>query len=71
MIKIRFQDDKHDSHIILGLSDGNLGELRKGKPIIFNMAELGYPELGDLCIMWGKTEEAIVQELKGYGLPLP
>jgi len=49
-------------YVILGLSDGNLNLLRAGKPIMFNLSEVGLGQ-GKLIIMWGRTELEIVEQL--------
>jgi hypothetical protein len=54
--------------VILGLSEGNLGELRKGHPIVIELAPFGLE--GRVLLMWGETEQAITQELaKHFTLP--
>lgn len=48
--------------VIFGLSERNLELLRKGMPIKINMTELGLT--GTILIFYGKTEEAMYEELK-------
>lgn len=49
--------------LLLGLSEGNLARLRLGMPICVNLKDLGLPKL-ELLIMYGKTEEEILEKLK-------
>lgn len=49
---------------VIGLSDGNLQRLRENKPIFFDMAEVG--SSGKMCIFWGETEAAMMEELKEF-----
>jgi len=46
----------------LGLSEGNLGRLREGKPIHIFGAEMGLPV--DIVIFWGETEEKLIEMCK-------
>lgn len=55
--------------IMLGLSAGNIERLKQGKPVQILKEELG---IGfDIGIMYGETEQAIVDELRSIGLELP
>lgn len=57
--------------IILGLSENNLEQLRKGRPIPIQFGEIGVPGDGEIVIMWGQTEKAIMQEIQTVlGAPL-
>ncbi len=47
---------------LIGLSRGNIERLMAGKPIFTSGEELGFS--GKIAIVFGETEEAIVQELK-------
>jgi hypothetical protein len=47
--------------ILLGLSDNNLRELRKGNPIHIFADELGFK--GTILIVWGRTEDALAREM--------
>ncbi len=51
--------------VVLGLSDGNLELLRRGMPIVVKGAELGLGEF-DVCIVWGPTEQKIVDDLNTW-----
>lgn len=54
--------------LILGLSDLNLEQLKKGKPIKVDLEPFGME--GAVAIMHGKTEEDITEELsKHFKLP--
>jgi hypothetical protein len=46
---------------VLGLSDGNLTLLRKGQPIMLDLAQLG--GVGSVVIFWGRTEIEMAGEL--------
>jgi hypothetical protein len=61
MIKAGAKGKDGQPVVILGLSEGNLGELRKKKPILVDLEPFGIK--GQVVIMWGETEEAITQEL--------
>ena len=61
MIKAGATDKYGRPLVILGLSEGNLGELRKKKPILVDLEPFGLK--GQVVIMWGETEGAITQEL--------
>lgn len=47
--------------LVLGLSDGNIGRLRKDQPIHIFGAELGLQH--DIVICWGETEGVIAEKL--------
>lgn len=47
--------------VIFGLSRLNLERLQEGKPIMFDGAEVGLE--GRICITFGETEQAILDEL--------
>ena len=48
----------------LGLSDGNLQRLREGKPIFFDMADMG--STGKMLIFWGATEAEMYEWFKDH-----
>jgi hypothetical protein len=50
--------------LVIGLSEGNLGELRKERPIVIHGEEWG--QAFDLMIFWGPTEQAMVAMVKPY-----
>ncbi len=62
MVKASILKDDGRHIFVLGLSDGNIKLLRQGKPIPVNLAELG--GRGEVLIMWGQTEQHIVDELR-------
>ncbi|MFL5900930.1 MAG: hypothetical protein ACJ75S_06990 [Solirubrobacterales bacterium] len=68
MIKARATDDKGEPIIILGLESGNIGRLKKGDPIMFDMAELGLK--GTCIITYGETQAdcAVAIEKMGFRL---
>lgn len=49
--------------VLLGLSSRNLELLRERKPAMINLDELG--GANEVVIMWGETEQAIYDEMKG------
>lgn len=51
----------------MGLSEENVKRLKEGKPISFNLDELGFEGLEGL-IFYGETEESIVADLRAKGL---
>lgn len=64
MIKLRLRREGTDGpFIVLGLSDMNLTKLREGMPITFPLAQLGLGD-GEVMIMSGKTERAMLRELE-------
>lgn len=50
----------------LGLSAGNVERLQQGKPIHLHLEELNLPYKIDLMIMYGETEQALADSLKGF-----
>ena len=54
---------KAGNTIFFGLSDVNLEKLKEGKPIKFNLNELGLQDI-DVVIFHGKTEEEMYQMFK-------
>jgi hypothetical protein len=50
-----------DGSMLLGLSKMNIERLMEGKPIKFEGKDVGHP--GDIIIMYGETEEKIVEEI--------
>ncbi len=49
--------------LLLGLTKKNCKLLLEGKPIKFDMAELGRPDMGEVVIVGGKNEGAIMRAL--------
>lgn len=58
MIKVKLSNGM----IILGLSEENIQRLKKGQPIRFDGRPMGFP--GDVGIVYGETELAILHELQ-------
>jgi hypothetical protein len=54
---------RKDNNVILGLSEENVKRLKDGKPIRFNMKELGFDDIW-IYIFTGKTEESMALILK-------
>ena len=69
MIKARAHRDDGTSIMLLGLSNLNLQKLQAGLPIAFDGKPFGYD--GEVIIVWGETEQAIVDALRGAGVQLP
>lgn len=67
---LRARIDSEDGLIVvIGLSNGNLRNLKEKKPILLPLqAEYGLP--ASLLLLWGETEEAIRKELSEHGLPV-
>jgi len=58
--------------LLLGLSGENVTRLAAGEPIRISaqqMAELGLPQM-EVVIHYGKTEQAIVDDLEAHGVKL-
>ena len=58
--------------LMLGLSGENVTRLAAGEPIRISarqMAELGLPQV-EVVIHYGKTEQAILDELEAHGVKL-
>jgi hypothetical protein len=58
--------------LFLGLSGENVTRLAAGEPIHIparHVAELGLPEM-EIIINYGRTEQAIVDDLAANGVPL-
>lgn len=70
MLKAFFKNERGELAIILGLSAGNVRLLREAQPIVISLAEIGVPQGGQLLIMFGETEQAILAELKTWGVDL-
>jgi hypothetical protein len=64
MIKAAFTGKDGKRTIILGLSDGNITKLKAGQPIPIDLTTFGLS--GELLIMYGETEQAIVDELSEF-----
>lgn len=59
--------------LVLGLSGENVTRLAAGEPIhvaASDMANMGFPR-SEAIIMYGKTEQAIVDQLRAAGLMPP
>jgi hypothetical protein len=61
MIKAGTQTKDGRRMVILGLSEGNWGSLREGKPIMVDLAPFGVDAV--VTIMGGETEASITHEL--------
>lgn len=61
MLKIRAKENV----IVLGLSEMNIKRLREGKPIKFNLKELGMSDI-DILIFTGRDEHTMAEEFKQF-----
>lgn len=63
---IKFKADGQDGPLLgFGLSENNVRELKKGRPISVDLREMGLPG-GRLMIFWGETEAAMAEELREF-----
>ena len=59
----RCHDEAGDFHLIgLGLSDANIAELRKGRPIWVHGETVGAPEVR-ILLHWGPTEYDLTEQM--------
>lgn len=63
-------DDGQQQLLLLGLSQGNIDRLREGKPIHVTRKSHGegIPPGWAIAIVYGETEQAIVDEMREKGL---
>jgi hypothetical protein len=66
MIIAKAKTDKGDI-VIVGLSEGNITQLKDGKPAL---TEIPGTDI-KIAVMYGKTEAAIYKELEKSGLKMP
>lgn len=73
MIVAGSQGDFGEQFILLGLSEVNIELLKQGKPIRCTRDSHGngIPAGWEIAIMYGKTEQAIMDELRGLGTVTP
>jgi hypothetical protein len=72
MIKGRMDTALGQPVLFLGLSGENIARLTAGEPIRVSsadLARLGLPGM-EVFIHYGRTEQAILDELKGHGVQL-
>lgn len=69
MIKVVMRD-RTGPLVLLGLSGENVTRLMADEPILINLAELRLPPLR-ICLVGGRTESDIVQQLEEHYGPLP
>lgn len=69
MIKFLVNGKNGGQLVGLGLSEGNIKNLKEGKPILIKLDELGIEGI-DVLIHYGETEEAIVEDFRKQGLVL-
>jgi hypothetical protein len=65
VIKVRGKAGGKDL-VILGLSRANVDRLMDNQPIMFDMAQLGFPNQ-TLVICGGETNESINEDLRSIG----
>lgn len=54
-------------YIWLGLEEENIKRLKQGKPIFFDMGEIGIENF-DMLISYGKNQQAIMQDMGIVGV---
>ena len=69
MIKLKIRNDNDEVAYVFGLSKGNIELLQQGRAIKFDMAQIGGE--GTMVILYGETEQAIVEDLKKHGVVIP
>ena len=70
MIKAMMPGDGEEPDVLfLGLSGENITRLVAGEPILINGAETGLPQL-KIIVHYGKTEQAILDELRAHGVTI-
>lgn len=52
----------NDGTLIFGLSKINIEQLQKGKPIVFNLKDMGLEDR-EVIIMYGETEDTMYKDL--------
>lgn len=67
MIKFTSPKANGETLIGLGLEEGNIERLKDGKPILFNLSELGFEGM-EVMIMYGKDQEDIKMQLRQAGM---
>lgn len=67
MIKFTSTKSNGESFIGIGLEEGNIERLKEGKPIVFDMSELGFEGM-ELMIMYGKDKQDITAQLRKAGM---
>ncbi len=56
--------------ILLGLEELNIQRLKEGKPIHVEGEDIGFPGI-QIGIIYGETQQAMIDELKKSGVELP
>lgn len=69
MIKAILKGGGERDIVVLGFTAGNVEELRAGKPVYIEAADLGLPS--DVLVMYAETVPALVAELREHGIDLP
>lgn len=69
MFKARGRTGQGNDLVYLGLTGENVTRLAADEPITFNLSELGLPAV-QVVIVYGKTENAIVEQLEAHGVKL-
>ena len=65
MIKAVAHSNVGETLVIFGLSEGNVQELKKGRPIPIDMEELELGFKGKVVIIYGETEDALAAQFQG------
>jgi hypothetical protein len=66
MFKGKGQDGNGNDLWVFGLSDGNIRELKRGRPIKIDLAQCG--GRGTVIILYGRTDQLILEELTEAGM---
>jgi hypothetical protein len=62
MLKIILQNRDGTTTWIFGLSEGNVQNLKKGRPMLFDLSDMGLPSQ-KVSICYGPTEEILETQL--------
>ena len=63
---VKFTSKIEDGTLVgLGLVEKNVEMLKKDKPIVVNLRDLGLPHDVKIMIFYGETEEQITKDLSG------
>jgi hypothetical protein len=69
MLKFTARTGDNRTLVVLGLEGENVRLLTEGKPLVADLAELGIPGI-IVSLMYGETQDAILDELRGTGIKL-
>jgi hypothetical protein len=69
MIKVVLKNPSNEPVVLLGITRDNVTQLELGRPIAFELADLGLPA-GKGVIFFAETHQDLVTELRAHGVPL-